>query len=295
MDRMGTSCVHSCHGMDSDLTAFRLSIWHLNRFRVGENMHHPWNWRGMTTPLWRVFWNHEPGAGVVYDGTDCPLAPDMVLAISPRTPIDMYITGTVDHMAIHAMPGYPCDRARQGVWRIPVANLPTHLLDEILPGPDPDHRMNRSRHLDVQETLATHAFVCSVLCSLPKDIWMPPPTDRRIRALAEEISSHPERPYRAEAMAKGCRMSVSTLSRRFREQVGQTPQQLITDCRLQKACSLLTHTDYSIDRIAEACGYCDRYHFSKLFKAHYLCGPASYRKHPTPLRTSAQQEIKTRA
>ena len=75
-------------------------------------------------------------------------------------------------------------------------------------------------------------------------------------------------------------MSVNTLLRRFREQIGCSPQAFLTDCRLQKACVLLDHTSQSIEQIAEACGFCDRYHFSKVFKAHYRCGPAAYRQAP---------------
>ena len=283
MDIVTATCVYYHNSMQSDFTAFRLNVWHFDRFRIGEGTRYDWHCSAVSTPHWRIFWNREPGAVVAFDGTDYPLDPESVIVITPRTPIDTRVTGSVDHAFIHAMLGYPYDRVSPGIETVPAAQLPMNQLDRALT--PADYGEDRAQHLDLQETLAVQSFVCGVLSWLPKDIWAKPPSNPAIRALAEEIAQYPERTYRSATMAKRCHVSVNTLLNHFKEQVGQTPQQFVTECRLQKACALLSQTTYSIEQIAEACGYCDRYHLSKVFKAHYRCGPATFRDHPIRLAT----------
>jgi transcriptional regulator GlxA family with amidase domain len=144
--------------------------------------------------------------------------------------------------------------------------------------------------LSFPQTLAAHAFAFSVLCALPPEIWPKPAANPMILELVQDISRHPEEVYRTGAMAERCGMSVNSLLRRFRDQIGQSPQQFIARSRLQKACILLDQTNQSIDQIAEACGFCDRYHFSKVFKTHFHCGPAAYRRKHLPVGQSPEQD-----
>lgn len=267
--------------MQDNATAFRLNIWHFDRLTIGEGAAHRWDYRGVSYPHWRIYWNREPGAWITVNGADHPLAPESVIVISPNTPIDSHVTGSVEHTFIHAVLGYPYDRVRPRIDHVPISELPMNQLERALSGPSavPD----RAQHLDIRQTLAVHGFLCCVLSSLPEQTWLEPPSHPAIRSLADEISRHPERPYRTAAMAKRCRMSVTTFLLRFKEQMQKTPQQFVTECRLQKACALLSGTTLSIEQIADACGYCDRFHLTKVFKAHYRCGPAAFRLHPTRL------------
>jgi transcriptional regulator GlxA family with amidase domain len=40
----------------------------------------------------------------------------------------------------------------------------------------------------------------------------------------------------------------------------------------------LHHSALSIEQIAERCGFCDRYHFSRVFQKHREMGPATFRR-----------------
>jgi len=260
-----------------ELTACQPDIWQCWHQTLGRPGGPAWNWEDLTYPYWRIYWNGQPGASVTFKGTEYPLDPEFVVVVTPNAGVDHHLTGVVEHYYLHATLGYPYDRIVPHVRMIPVADLPMHQLHTALS----DHAGGGSaKRAGPARTLAAHAFVFSVLCAFPPDVWPDPAADPLIRELVRDISLHPEQSHQTGDMAERCGMSVNTLLRRFREQIGRSPQQFVADCRLQKACVLLDHTDRSVEQIAEACGFCDRYHFSKVFKTRYRCGPATFRRTP---------------
>lgn len=60
---------------------------------------------------------------------------------------------------------------------------------------------------------------------------------------------------RVEQLVEHARMSERTLSRRFRAETGQSPQQWLLQARLQRALELLERTDLPVDRVAEEAGF----------------------------------------
>lgn len=78
-----------------------------------------------------------------------------------------------------------------------------------------------------------------------------------------------------------CRMLCcceGTLITRFRQAVGMTPQQYIMQRRLQSARQELLNTDFSLQQIADHCGYDDPLYFSRLFTRHFGVAPSQYRR-----------------
>jgi len=268
------------------LTAFQPDIWQCWRQTIGGPGQPRWNWRALGYPYWRIYWNEEPGAWVSFGGADYRLDPESVVVVAPNAAVDHHVTGRLMHTYMHATLGYPYDTIAPRVDQVPAAHLPMHLLDIALAGIGGNRSPQR---LSFPQTLAVYAFVCGVLCGLPRDIWPEPAADLAVRELVQDISRHPERVYRTSAMAERCGMSVNTLLRRFRDQIGRSPQQFVTERRLQKACVLLDQTGQSIEQIADACGFCDRYHFSKVFKARFRCGPAAFRRTHFPPRSRNSQ------
>jgi transcriptional regulator GlxA family with amidase domain len=66
---------------------------------------------------------------------------------------------------------------------------------------------------------------------------------------------HLDRSLTLRELAARESMSVRTLTRRFREEVGLTPRQWLTQQRVERARQLLEETDLSIDRVAEGAGF----------------------------------------
>lgn len=64
-----------------------------------------------------------------------------------------------------------------------------------------------------------------------------------------------QRPISLGELAAHARMSVRTFSRRFREEVGMTPGQWLTQQRVERARRLLETTDLGVDRVADEAGF----------------------------------------
>ena len=66
---------------------------------------------------------------------------------------------------------------------------------------------------------------------------------------------HLDQPISLSDLARRASMSVRTFTRRFREEVGLTPGQWLTQQRIERARLLLEETDHPIDRIAADVGF----------------------------------------
>jgi len=73
-------------------------------------------------------------------------------------------------------------------------------------------------------------------------------------------------------------MSRPTFASRFKELLGQTPLDYVTDWRMQKATQLLNQQDKKLAEIAQSVGYESEDAFSKAFKRVVGVAPAEYRR-----------------
>ena len=69
------------------------------------------------------------------------------------------------------------------------------------------------------------------------------------------IQDNLHEPLTLEGIARHAAMSIRTLNRRFREQVGTSPLQWLLARRIERAKELLETTDLSIERVADAVGF----------------------------------------
>ena len=72
-------------------------------------------------------------------------------------------------------------------------------------------------------------------------------------------------------------MHARALIRLFRQETGDTPMSSLRARRIALACELLHHSDQTIDNIATAVGFYDRYHFTKTFRQLREITPAAFR------------------
>ena len=63
-----------------------------------------------------------------------------------------------------------------------------------------------------------------------------------------------------------------------RLQIGQTPAQYVLERRITFAAERLSFSEDSIERIAEVCGFPDRFYFSRMFVRRMGQPPAAYRR-----------------
>jgi AraC-like DNA-binding protein len=78
-------------------------------------------------------------------------------------------------------------------------------------------------------------------------------------------------------VAREFAFSMDVLERMTRELFGLTPKQILTQLRMERACTLLETTTDSIQAIVTDCGYQDHSAFSRQFKASTHYTPLQYR------------------
>jgi AraC-like DNA-binding protein len=85
-------------------------------------------------------------------------------------------------------------------------------------------------------------------------------------------------PWTVESLAEAAAMSRSAFAARFKELLGQTPLEYVTEWRMQKAIQLLQQCDRKLVDVARSVGYESDAVFSKAFKRVVGASPGEYLK-----------------
>jgi AraC family transcriptional regulator, arabinose operon regulatory protein len=80
-------------------------------------------------------------------------------------------------------------------------------------------------------------------------------------------------------LAKAAGLSVSHYCALFKKKTMQSPLNLYTSMKVQRACQLLQNRDQTIKSIAYSLGFFDQYHFSKVFKQIMGASPKHFKSH----------------
>ena len=79
-------------------------------------------------------------------------------------------------------------------------------------------------------------------------------------------------------MAEAAATSRSGLQRKLKQTMGITPQDLMKEARIKRACQLLRESDKNISEVAYACGFTDPKYFSRSFRQSTGKTPTEYRE-----------------
>ena len=101
------------------------------------------------------------------------------------------------------------------------------------------------------------------------------PVIKRVMQFVEENISNSE--ANVGEMAQAAAISRSGLQRKLKQAMGITPQDLLREARIKRACQLLKETDKSISEIAYACGFTDPKYFSRSFKQSTGKAPSEWK------------------
>ncbi len=99
-----------------------------------------------------------------------------------------------------------------------------------------------------------------------------------LSAIRNRIYHQHETPDRIMNLVEELNMSLSYLEHLYKKIFGVSINQDIIQSRINHACNLLDHTEYSMSEIAMICGYNSLEHFSRQFKSRVGCSPSKYKK-----------------
>jgi AraC-like DNA-binding protein len=108
--------------------------------------------------------------------------------------------------------------------------------------------------------------------------WLRAIFDPQMGTALSAIHDSVNTPWTVESLAEAAGMSRSAFAVRFKELLGQTPLEYVTEWRMQKAMPLLEQRDKKLIDVARSVGYESDAAFSKAFKRVVGTNPGEYLK-----------------
>jgi AraC-like DNA-binding protein len=108
--------------------------------------------------------------------------------------------------------------------------------------------------------------------------WLRAIFDPQMGTALSAIHDSVNTPWTVESLAEAAGMSRSAFAARFKELLGQTPLEYVTEWRMQKAMQLLQLRDKKLVDVARSVGYESDAAFSKAFKRVVGANPGEYLK-----------------
>ena len=125
------------------------------------------------------------------------------------------------------------------------------------------------------QTIRAHIAIGSESC---KQGWLRAIFDPQIGTALKAVHDNVGNPWTVESLAAAAGRSRSAFAARFKELLGQTPLDYVTEWRMQKAIQLLRERDPKLVDVALAVGYESDAAFSKAFKRLVGDTPGEYRR-----------------
>ena len=249
MDIRGTSLEMSLRILTSDFV-------NLTKWAKGD----------LRAPYWRLYWNDSSGASITIDSKTIPLQPAHFVLIPPETSFTTFLKRETNHFYVHFLTSLMWSGAEAEILEATPSDLKT--LNCAL------QEKNPASSACLVASLAT-----GQLARLAPEKWSHYGNmDTRVHAAIHKIVAHSPGVPSISNLAREAGMNTNAFIRLFRERTGLTPALFARERRIEVACLLLHHSAKSIEEIASACGFCDRYHFTHAFIRSRKTSPAAFRK-----------------
>ncbi|NOY95270.1 MAG: helix-turn-helix transcriptional regulator [Chlorobi bacterium] len=263
-----------------------------------------WECENMSFPFWRLYHNTVEGASVIFKKEIVPLVESEIVLIPPYTQFsttlnprrevspDEKIEGKriatfsevsrlgrsnmVDHLFIHFNLGILHDSLTPGIYCFKVDENIKVILTEIKAG-----LISEYKDFSLKPTVNIMALILQLIAKIPEEKWTNKTLDKRVVDVVSYIDNNIKQNLCNEVLASVANMSPNSFLRLFKQYTGLSIQKYVQNRRVEKALLIMHHHNKSIDEVAYLCGFCDRHHFSKIFKKVMNISPALYRRNLT--------------
>lgn len=253
-------------------TGLALPDLHIRVLYFGSRNMHAVDRVTAAAPSWTLHWSRTGTASIEYKGAKHRVGPDKVALLSPYVQAHEIMAEGEEHTYVHFTLGPEQDRVGPSLFVLPVKGHVRLLLNQVTAAYRQKDRLSRA------DVMHVHALLDLLLAELPESVWPRPIRDQRIRHVLHHLDQHAGTVLTNNVLAKLAGMSTNAFIRLFSQEVDESPQRFVQRVRISKAALLLAQSDFSIEQIAERCGFCDRNYFSSVFRRIYGLGPATYRK-----------------
>ena len=146
------------------------------------------------------------------------------------------------------------------------------------PAPGAEVMVNRLADILFIQCVRGHIASSSETC---KSGWLRAIFDPKIGAALKAMHERVENPWTVETLAAAAGMSRSAFALKFKELLGETPIEYLTNWRMYKATGLLQEDDRKMFEVAKSIGYDSDAAFSKAFKRVLGVAPREFRRSVT--------------
>lgn len=246
-----------------------------DRFQIHESgalvLGPQWNFRGVRSPFWRLYYDLTPGAWIESRGRRHGLGPERVVLVPDGVSFDCGSRPGAQHLWVHFSLYLSLTAASADVLEVPASRTVRAVAREL--------------YRQVQRREAAHAahFSAGLLHLVFAEVGSAgfEPVPLRLRKLLGWIQLSLGGEITNEQMAAQVGLSIEAFIRWFKAGTGRTPAAFVAERRVQEACRRLAFTDDSIEQIADATGFANRHHFSRVFQRLAGSGPARFRRERT--------------
>ncbi len=225
-------------------------------------------------PYWRIYRPWNDAATLICKGQEFPMRTGDIWLIAPETEFDAAQSGPFDKLYLHFLVDGDLANCRDFCIRLEASPaldaLAERVSAKLLAGESAGFRLE----------LEASALVTAALALIPERYLVQyRPVESGLIAVWRLIQQNPSRGYTNSELAAIAKMGLSTFIRRFTLHFGISPQHFVLEQKIRSATLLLIRTELSIAEIAESCGFCDIYHFSRMFRKFRGMPPLTFRKH----------------
>jgi transcriptional regulator GlxA family with amidase domain len=135
--------------------------------------------------------------------------------------------------------------------------------------------VNRLADILFIQCVRAHIVLTSESC---KGGWLRAIFDPRIGEALKAMHQKVENPWTVETLAVAAGMSRSAFALRFKELLGETPLEYLTNWRMYKATVFLQERDKKLFDVAKSVGYESDAAFSKAFRRVFGVAPRQYQR-----------------
>jgi AraC-like DNA-binding protein len=232
-----------------------------------------WHYDNLKSVFWRLYWNSAPGAAIRYQKQTIALTPDRIILVSPNTPISPRLfRPPMTHFHVHFLTDAPFNRLYSKIY---IFKAEADMVSSInaLPAEEKDLLTG-----NLNLAMAVRGWIHCLLARIPAKELEPLRVTERLVENMDYIEDHIQSSLANRKIARQLNLSVNAMLRLYRRELGMSPQAYLRLKRIEKACALLHDPQMNIKQIAEETGFCDRYHFSRMFKALQGTTPSQYRR-----------------
>ena len=228
-----------------------------------------WNHQEVYSPFWRAYFNEDAGAAICFNGKRTELGPTHLVLLPERVLFDCVPMPGVRHVWIHfSLMGRPNSPRKPTTLSLTPA-------EQTLWSEAATQMGNAQKG---HEYTLRQRCAGLLLMALSKEERLPNTSQSpELYSFLLWIEQSLSQPLGIDSLARRAGMSTRTFLNWFKTSVGTTPMVYLKAQRIREACRLLRFGTESIEQIATATGFANRYHFTRVFREQTGITPAAYR------------------